>query len=86
MDVIIAQLWLRLPDDLWPAAPSGDELRKRREEVGLSQRDLAHLSGLKRSTIAEVERGRRRHVLTRLKMAETLASVAKNSGKGEPKT
>jgi DNA-binding XRE family transcriptional regulator len=68
-----------LPAD--DSAPNGDELRSRREAVGISQRDLAAASGLSRGLVAEVERGRRRHVLTRLKLAETLASIAKQSGK-----
>jgi DNA-binding XRE family transcriptional regulator len=63
------------PDD---SAPSGDELRQRREEVGISQRDLAAASGLSRGLVAEIERGRRRHVLTRLRLAETLASLARS--------
>lgn len=60
------------PDD---SAPNGDELRQRREAVGISQRDLAAASGLSRGLVAEVERGRRRHVLTRLRLSETLASL-----------
>ncbi len=68
-----------LPAD--DSAPNGDELRQRREAVGISQRDLAAASGLSRGLVAEVERGRRRHVLTRLRLAETLASIAKQSGK-----
>jgi hypothetical protein len=60
------------PDD---SAPSGDELRTRREAVGISQRDLAAASGLSRGLVAEVERGRRRHVLTRLRLSETLATL-----------
>jgi DNA-binding XRE family transcriptional regulator len=63
------------PDD---SAPNGDELRQRREEVGISQRDLAAASGLSRGLVAEIERGRRRHVLTRLRLAETLASLARS--------
>jgi DNA-binding XRE family transcriptional regulator len=63
------------PDD---SAPSGDELRKQREALGLSQRDLAAASGLSRGLVAEIERGRRKHVLTRLRLAETLASIARS--------
>lgn len=63
------------PDD---SAPSGDELRSRRDAVGISQRDLAAAAGLSRGLIAEVERGRRRHVYTRLRIAETLASLQKS--------
>ena len=59
-------------------APSGDELRARREALGLSQRDLAAASGLSRGLVAEVERGRRRHVLTRLRLSETMASLERN--------
>ncbi|MBI3972798.1 MAG: helix-turn-helix transcriptional regulator [Chloroflexi bacterium] len=63
------------PDD---SAPSGDELRSRRDALGLSQRDLAAASGLSRGLVAEIERGRRRHVLTRLRLAETLASLERS--------
>lgn len=63
------------PDD---SAPNGDELRQRREAVGISQRDLAAASGLSRGLVAEVERGRRRHVLTRLRISETLASLERS--------
>ncbi|HEV2125958.1 MAG TPA: helix-turn-helix transcriptional regulator [Chloroflexota bacterium] len=63
------------PDD---SAPDGEELRRRRDEIGISQRDLAAASGLSRGLVAEVERGRRRHVLTRLRIAETLASLARS--------
>ncbi|CAA9237280.1 MAG: hypothetical protein AVDCRST_MAG77-1530 [uncultured Chloroflexi bacterium] len=63
------------PDD---SAPNGDELRQRRDEIGISQRDLAAASGLSRGLVAEIERGRRRHVLTRLRLAETLASLARS--------
>lgn len=63
------------PDD---SAPSGDELRARREAIGISQRDLAAASGLSRGLVAEVERGRRRHVLTRLRISETLASLERS--------
>jgi len=72
---------LRAPLPADDSAPSGEELRSRREAIGISQRDLAAASGLSRGLVAEVERGRRRHVLTRLKLAETLASLAKSSGK-----
>ncbi|HXI19096.1 MAG TPA: helix-turn-helix domain-containing protein [Chloroflexota bacterium] len=63
------------PDD---SAPNGDELRKRRDAIGISQRDLAAASGLSRGLVAEVERGRRRHVLTRLRISETLASLERS--------
>lgn len=65
-----------LPAD--DSAPSGDELRQRREALGISQRDLAAASGLSRGLVAEVERGRRRHVLTRMRLAETLASLERS--------
>jgi hypothetical protein len=63
------------PDD---SAPNGDELRTRREAIGISQRDLAAASGLSRGLVAEIERGRRRHVLTRLRLSETLASLERS--------
>ncbi len=65
------------PDD---SAPDGDELRRRREIVAVSQRDLAAAAGLSRGLVAEVERGRRRHVLTRARIADTLDSLAAKKG------
>jgi DNA-binding XRE family transcriptional regulator len=59
-----------LPPD--NSAPGGEELAQRRREAGLSQRDLAAAADLSRGLVAEIERGRRRHVSTRLKLAETL--------------
>ncbi len=73
-----------LPAD--DSAPSGEELRRRRDAAGLSQRDLAAASGLSRGLVAEIERGRRRHVLTRLKLSETLAAVERNKAAAEVKT
>jgi transcriptional regulator with XRE-family HTH domain len=37
----------------------GSKVRKRRQAKGFSQRDLAHVSGLHRTYIADVERGAR---------------------------
>jgi DNA-binding XRE family transcriptional regulator len=71
-----------LPAD--DSAPSGEELRRRREAAGLSQRDLAAASGLSRGLVAEIERGRRRHVLTRLKLSETLAAVERTKAAEAP--
>lgn len=65
------------PED---SAPWGDELRRRRELVKISQRDLAAASGLSRGLVAEVERGRRRHVMTRARIADTLSAVAAEKG------
>ena len=73
-----------LPAD--DSAPSGEELRRRRDAVGLSQRDLAAASGLSRGLVAEIERGRRRHVLTRLKLSDTLAAVERSKAAEEVKT
>ena len=37
----------------------GENVRKRRDELGLSQEDLAHGSGLHTTAISMLERGRR---------------------------
>ena len=65
-----------LPDD--SSVPNGDELRTRREALGLSQRDLAAAGGFSRGLVAEIERGRRRHILTRLRMSETLVALERD--------
>ena len=59
-------------------APTGPELRASREELGISQRDLAVAAGLSRGLVAEVERGRRANALTRLRLAETMRSIARS--------
>jgi DNA-binding XRE family transcriptional regulator len=74
----------RAPRPADDSAPSGEELRRRREATGLSQRDLAAASGLSRGLVAEIERGRRRHVLTRLKLSETLAAVERQKAAEAP--
>ena len=56
--------------------PTGAELAARREHVGISQRDLAACAGLSRGLVAEVERGRRRHPVSRQRLAETLERLA----------
>jgi DNA-binding XRE family transcriptional regulator len=60
-------------------APGADELRARREEIGLSQKEVAAAAGLSRGLVAEVERGRRANALTRLRIAETLAALARQA-------
>lgn len=65
------------PDD---SAPSGEELAKRRALLGISQRRLAEKAGLLRGLVAEVERGRRRHVLTRLRMSMALSELEQEQG------
>ncbi len=56
--------------------PTGEELTRRRHELGLSQRDLADAMGKSRGLLAEIERGKRAHPATRLLMAETLDRLA----------
>ena len=62
-------------------APDGEELARRRAAVGISQRELAAQLQCSRGLVAEIERGRRRHVLTRLRMAETLATLEREAGR-----
>lgn len=63
-------------------APTGTQLAAWRAERGLSQRDLAYRTGLSRGLVAEIERGRRRHVLTRLRMAWALRNPQDEQGTG----
>lgn len=58
-------------------APGADQLRDLRERLGLSQKEVATAAGLSRGLVAEVERGRRQNALTRLRIAETLAALAR---------
>jgi hypothetical protein len=42
-----------------PGAPTGEAIKQRREACGLSQRDLAALTGLSRGLLSEIEKGTR---------------------------
>lgn len=42
----------------------GERIRKRRQELKLSQHELAEASGVSRPTIADIERGRRTTLTT----------------------
>lgn len=42
------------------------DLRLARRKAGFTQRDIAHLMGTRKSTISELERGRRRPKLTQI--------------------
>ena len=50
-----------------------EKLRARREAQGLSQRDLAALTGIHYATICDIERGRKADAM--LSMVERLASA-----------
>lgn len=65
------------------SAPNCDELRNGRIALGISQRELAAASRLSNGLIAMVERGLRRHVLTRLRISETLARLAATNERGK---
>lgn len=54
---------------------TGEQIREQREALGISQRDLAQSAGLLRGSITEAERGRRRGIDTRLRIAEALARL-----------
>ncbi len=44
--------------------PLGDRIKQRREELGLSQRELAQQAGVPQPTISDLERGRQKDVTT----------------------
>ena len=67
-----------LPANDSAPALSGKELAERRRAIGLSQRDLAHTAGVSRGLVAEIEKGRRLHVPTRLRIAEALERLKKD--------
>lgn len=55
----------------------GDALRARREALGITQYELARLSGMHRTFVAAVERGERNvSVLTLLRLTLALESTA----------
>lgn len=76
--------------DMAPAAPLGDWVRATRTAQGLSQRELASNSGLSRSYVCDIERGRGLHpsVDTLDKLAAALGfsrvDLLKASGVIEP--
>lgn len=58
------------------SVPTGPGLKARREAIGISQKDLAdRMEEGKRSTVAEVERGKRQGKISRLRMHETLLEI-----------
>lgn len=66
------------PSEPLPAdnlAPSGDDLRARRDALGISQRELAKEASLPPSAIGGVESGKRQTPSVRRRMDETLASL-----------
>lgn len=54
--------------------PIGDRLRRRRQELRLSQQELSDRAGVRRATIADIERGTRGNmtVETAKKLARAL--------------
>ena len=45
----------------------GEAVRKRRQELGISQEDLAHITGLHRTYMSDIERGVRNVSLRNIK-------------------
>ena len=58
------------------AVPTGAQIAARRYERNLSQRDLAAAAGVSRGLVAEIERGRRTHWVSRWRLAEKLGMMA----------
>lgn len=69
------------PFRLYTAASVGAAIRYYREEVGLTQEELASLAGLNRSYLSELERGREteqmRRILRLLKLLGVRATLRK---------
>ena len=60
-------------DDAQVAAEIGRRVRARREAIGISQEQLAHMTGLHYSTVSHIERGNRGlRVISILRLAEGL--------------
>lgn len=53
----------------------GDAVRARREELGLTQEDLAHAAGIHRTYLSDVERGTRNVSLVNLERLATALAV-----------
>jgi transcriptional regulator with XRE-family HTH domain len=49
----------------------GEQIRRRRKALNLSQEELAHMAGINRSHMGQIERGKKNAGLT------TVASIAK---------
>ena len=73
MVTTIRTLWERCKNKSQIATQFGSAVRKRRLRLGLSQEDLANLSGLHRTYISSVERGQRNVSLVNIeRLAESL--------------
>uniref|UniRef100_UPI00355C9ED4 DBP48 n=1 Tax=synthetic construct TaxID=32630 RepID=UPI00355C9ED4 len=47
------------PEEIAEAKRIGKEVKERRKELGLTQRELAEKLGVSRSTVSDIENGRR---------------------------
>jgi transcriptional regulator with XRE-family HTH domain len=56
-------------------APNGATLRQRRYALGLTQRELSGAAYVGRSTVAELERGKRHSIALRLHLAAVLDRI-----------
>jgi DNA-binding XRE family transcriptional regulator len=59
-----------------PPAPTAEELRERRDALGIGQRELAAAVGISRGLLSELESGRRTaHAAARVRIGRTLARL-----------
>jgi DNA-binding XRE family transcriptional regulator len=61
-----------------PAAPTGEDIKRRREALGLSQRDLAAAAGMSRGLLSEIEGGTRNAPESRLLFGNALTLRERN--------
>jgi transcriptional regulator with XRE-family HTH domain len=61
--------------DVADHAPNGATLRQRRWALGLTQRELSAAAYVGRSTVAELERGKRQSIALRLHLAAVLDRI-----------
>jgi DNA-binding XRE family transcriptional regulator len=70
--------------DVADYAPNGAALRRRRCALGLSQRELSVAAYVGRSTVTELERGKRHSIAARLHLAAVLDRLAAAAAERPP--
>lgn len=65
---------------------AGDEVRARRQHLGMTIKDLATEAGLSRDTLSDLESGSSHRTLTLTKVQRTLDSLEGESGASAPRS
>jgi DNA-binding XRE family transcriptional regulator len=82
--VVLPVVMPQAAGDVAGHAPNGTALRQRRFALGLSQRELSAAAHVGRSTVAELERGKRHSIALRLHLTAVLDRLAAAAAERPP--